>query len=362
MVNKDIQSKNFGPHLWEINVVKDIFWLAVFLFLLLLMFRLKTVFAPVFTGLFLAYLFNPAVSFAERKLKVSRVVTVSAIIGILVFGGALFIIWFSPLITDQVKILAKKVPGYIEYLNTKYSGHSELIKNKVFELLNKLKYNPAPLLNAFFEVVYKTTNTLLWVFLVPLFFFFFSWKFDSMINELKQYLPATRKERIIDIVSRMDKAFGDFFRGRVIISIFIGFLLSFALWFANVPYWFLLGMTAGILNIVPYLISIGWAVTIIITYLDYTAGSGLKEVMWLNVFVWPTVAFVAVNIIDNWILTPWIQSKSLHLSVVSLLVVVLAGGIIGGFPGLLFAIPVASCMKILFVELILPKLKKLANS
>lgn len=350
--------KSFGPHLWEITAVKDIAGILLIFGFILIAFRLKTVIAPVFFGLFLAYLFNPAVSFAEKKLKIARPATISALIGALLAGAIFAIVWFSPVVADQAKILVKKTPQYLDYLYAKHNIHSGLIKTKIIEVLNRVKQHPLPVITAFFNVISTTTHILLWLFLVPVFFFFFSWKFEKMLSACAQYLPESRRGRITGIVLRIDKVFGDFFRGRLIVATVVGFMLSFGWWFLNVPYWFLLGMATGILNIVPYLSVIGWIITLIFAYLDYTAGQGLSGLMWLNVFVWPTAVFAIVNFIDNWFLTPWVQSKSLNLSVVSIIVAVLAGGILGGFAGMLFAIPIAGCIKILFEELILPRIKK----
>jgi predicted PurR-regulated permease PerM len=51
----------------------------------------------------------------------------------------------------------------------------------------------------------------------------------------------------------MDDAVGDFFRGRLLIALIMGILLSAGWFLTGVPYWFLLGMLTGLLNIVPYL-------------------------------------------------------------------------------------------------------------
>jgi predicted PurR-regulated permease PerM len=82
------------------------------------------------------------------------------------------------------------------------------------------------------------------------------------------------------------------------------------------------------------------------------SGSG-----WLAIVVWPSVTYLAVQFVENWILTPWIQSQSLDLSVLTVMIVVLIGGAVGGFFGLLLAIPAAACVKILLEEYVLPDRK-----
>ena len=61
----------------------------------------------------------------------------------------------------------------------------------------------------------------------------------------------------------------------------------------------------------------------------------------LPIIVWPTVAYFVVQLLEGWLLTPWIESKSMQMSAVAILIVVLLGGAIGGLYGLLLAIPLA---------------------
>ena len=76
----------------------------------------------------------------------------------------------------------------------------------------------------------------------------------------------------------------------------------------------------------------------------------ILDLNWLAVIVWPTVVFQGVNVLEEYVLTPWIQSKSTTLNPLTILVVVIIGGMVGGLLGLLFAIPVAACIKIFLEE------------
>ena len=68
-----------------------------------------------------------------------------------------------------------------------------------------------------------------------------------------------------------------------------------------------------------------------------------------------------VQFIEGWFLTPWIQSRSTDLSAVTILVTLFVGGAVGGLYGLLLAIPIMACIKIFFIEFILPELERWAN-
>ena len=64
-----------------------------------------------------------------------------------------------------------------------------------------------------------------------------------------------------------------------------------------------------------------------------------------------------VQTIEGYVLIPMIAGKATNLDPVTILVAVLAGGSIMGVYGMLIAIPVAACLKILCTEVLLPKVR-----
>jgi len=135
-------------------------------------------------------------------------------------------------------------------------------------------------------------------------------------------------------------------------------LLLSAGWFVTgVPYWFLLGMLTGLFNIVPYLSLISWPVAILLKYVDtLTNSAGASPAYWPSSS--GPALFISRCSFEGWILTPWIQSGQLKMSAVTIILVVIIGGVMAGVLGMLLAIPVAACIKIFFEEVVLPPLAR----
>lgn len=153
----------------------------------------------------------------------------------------------------------------------------------------------------------------------------------------------------------MDQAVSGFFRGRLTIALGSAVLYSLGWALTGIRYWFLLGLVTGILTIIPYASLIGWPLAVLLKYLDVLAtDNGAFDLM--TIVVWPSLAYLLVQFIESWLLTPWVQSQSMDMSAVTVLIVVFIGGALGGFYGLLLAIPIAACLKILAEELVLPRL------
>jgi predicted PurR-regulated permease PerM len=114
------------------------------------------------------------------------------------------------------------------------------------------------------------------------------------------------------------------------------------------------------LNIVPYLSLVSWPVAVILKYVDALTTGTAQSAGILAIVVWPSFVYVAVQLLEGWILTPWIQSGQTNLSVVTIILVVIIGGVLAGVLGMLLAIPIAACVKIFFEEVVLPPLRRWA--
>jgi predicted PurR-regulated permease PerM len=189
-------------------------------------------------------------------------------------------------------------------------------------------------------------------------FFFFSWKLDAMIAWFQPYIPEHSREKTLHVFGKMDEAVSSFVRGRVIQSLIMMVVLIAGWWIAGVPYWFLLGVVTGVLNLVPFLPAVGWLVALLLTVLSaLSVGEGFT----LGLVLWPTVVYAIAQGLDGWLVEPWVQGKATNLDPLTVLLAVLIGGSLLGLVGMLLAIPLTACIKILMREVALPRLKRMAN-
>jgi predicted PurR-regulated permease PerM len=357
-------------HLWEIKPVRDLLWAGGLMFLLWFGYYLRGVFTPVLIALMLAYLFNPLIRRAEVRWNVPRPVTISVLLFLsaLIMGG--LITWLGPLLAEQVQSFAERVPGYIHSIAQRYDVQLGDFSEPMSSIATSLKEDPLSFLRPLFSgtgqafgvlgtVVGTTTAVALAVILIPVYFFFFAWQFDDALAQVRRYIPPDYRRRTGQIAKKMDHAVSGFFRGRLTIALGSAVLYSLGWALTGIRYWFLLGLITGILTIIPYASLVGWPLAILLKYLDVLSnGGGGFDLM--AVVVWPSLAYLVVQFIESWLLTPWIQSQSMDMSAVTVLIVVFIGGALGGFYGLLLAIPVTACLKILGQELLLPRLERRA--
>jgi predicted PurR-regulated permease PerM len=362
--NPDSMKPVVERHLWELTAVKDLFYIGSAGILLWGIYELSGIFLPVFVALVLAYLANPVIRYTERRWGWPR--PLSAALFLLLFIGLAVgtVLGFGPLVAEQFQMLIRNTPKYADWITTKFSWEGKL-PTQVKPLVNSTIQDPLALLKPLFAetgqafgilgvMLGATMNAALLVFLLPLYFFFFAWHCDRLLPVMMRFIPRTHREKALHVLQRMDIAVSGYFRERLLIAIVTGMMYAAAWAWTGVPYWFLLGAGTGFLTLVPYISAIGWPLAILFKYLESLTTSGLS-MDWMAIFLWPSLAYLVVQFIESWILTPLIQRRSSDISVVTLIIVLFIGGAVGGIFGMIFAIPIAACIKIAVEELVLPR-------
>ena len=96
-------------------------------------------------------------------------------------------------------------------------------------------------------------------------------------------------------------------------------------------------------------------------FLDQLGVPEAERMAWWGILIWPSLVFAFVQALDGWVLTPFIAGKATNLDPVTIFVAVIAGGSVLGAYGMLLAIPVAACIKILIQDRLLPKIQAWAS-
>lgn len=391
-------------HLWQITPIRDIFWIGMGISALLFTYYLRSIFTPVLIGLILAYIFNPMICYFEERWRVPRVATISALL-LLLIALLLFVsIWVVPTLVTETFSLLGNMPKYVRAVIFELEDNHFVRPGTLEGIRNLTALPQAPpqdivqtLLNWTSEAfgyigtfIETSTYVILTMILIPIYFFSFAWQFEPIVRRARGYIPPRHRQRTLDILRQMDSAVSGFFRGRLTVAFVMTAVFMAGWWLADVPYWFLLGIVAGVLNIVPYLVVVVWPLAILLKWLNISAAAvatsqaatvvtaggvaatqalssqPASEIFgiswdWLYLAIGPTIAYLVAQFLDNWIITPIVQSRASNLSAVTIMIVVLVGGSLGGLYGLLLAIPVAACVKILAEEVMIPHLQKWAQ-
>ncbi|MHB0878917.1 MAG: AI-2E family transporter [Anaerolineae bacterium] len=160
--------------------------------------------------------------------------------------------------------------------------------------------------------------------------------------------PVDRREGAATVAGHMGQAMGGYVRGVVIQASLIGVLTFLGMLIIGVPYPLMLGALAGTLEVVP------------------TLGPVLAAVpMALSAFVQsPTKALIVIAYVivlqqvEAQVLVPLILRGQTRMTALTIVVALLAGGVVGGFMGVLIAIPLVAALHVFIAEVAAPALRR----
>ena len=367
-------------HLWEYRWVRDLVLLVVVAVVLMAAFAARAILAPVLVAVVLAYVFNPLVNFSQIRWRMPRWVSTLLLMVLVVAVLAGLTLFIVPEILKQAQRLSERARDYLQII-TEYLG--SLLHIHWDQLSQLLSTGPAgeavqkqgvPLdlksvgsllvqvlgygLNLLNSTISLTVYLALVLVVVSVSFFYFSWKFDRMVAWFAQFIPKASQAQTLAIIARLDVTVAAFVRGRLIQGLVMAAILTLGWWLCAVPYWLLLGVAAGTLNLVPFAAVVGWLLAVVLGTVDYLHEGGGFTV-W--VMIWPTLVYLVAQALDGWVVEPMVQGKATDLDPLTVLLAVLIGGTLAGVVGLIVAIPVAACVKILCQELVLPRLRAASN-
>jgi predicted PurR-regulated permease PerM len=159
----------------------------------------------------------------------------------------------------------------------------------------------------------------------------------------KLYFLVFRKSgvgnKIIYIFGVIHEVFAKYLRGQLLEAFFVGVLSAIALSIVGINYAIVIGIIAGICNMIPY---VGPIVgTILAAIMGLLSGNPIKV-------LYAIISMLIVQQIDNNLLAPKIVGESVGLHAVFIMLAILIGGNVGGLLGMLLAVPIAASFKVLF--------------
>ncbi|MFA9563679.1 MAG: AI-2E family transporter [Acidimicrobiales bacterium] len=189
------------------------------------------------------------------------------------------------------------------------------------------------------EVAGSIFDAVLLAFLAPIVAFYLLVDLPHVAASADSLVPGAAKDQVHLVSRRLNRAIGGFFRGQLIVAFIVGVMSSAGLWAIGLPFWFIVGMLAGVFNVIPLIGPwVGGALGVVVAF---AAGDGTTQAIWV------VVVMVVAQQIDNHFVSPVVMQRTVHLHPVAVIMALLAGGTLFGFFGLFLAVPTAAVLKII---------------
>ncbi|MBW9145461.1 AI-2E family transporter [Clostridium sp. CM027] len=134
-----------------------------------------------------------------------------------------------------------------------------------------------------------------------------------------------------------------FIRGQLLDGLIVGLISSIGLSFVGIDFAILIGFTAGIANIIPYVGPlIGCIPAIIVGILSPDPMQAL----------WAVLLLLAVQQLDGAVISPKIVGDSMGLHPIFIIMAITIGGSLAGIIGMLLSVPIAGIIKLFLMKII----------
>lgn len=306
-------------------------------------------FLPLLLSLILTFLLEPVVAFFERML--SRAGSIFLVyllmLGILLVSA----LWLIPHWQSFISNVGSDFPRYMATVNRLLMNvldglHERFPFVEIYDLPAKVGIWAQQLLTT---ILTSTPKSALKIggllIIVPLFTFFFLRDGRKIRRAFVALAPNRHYEMVHDISYLVSKQLSQFIRGRVLEALIIGLVVTVGLSLTDLRYAPVLGIFAGITNLIPYIGPIiGMVPGILIAFVDF----GASAQFWWIVIVYVLIAQV---IIDNFILIPTLISRVSNLHPLWVFLAIIIGGKLYGVIGMIIGVPIASIIKISLLEI-----------
>lgn len=320
---------------------------GVAMVILFVAWRIRVIFPPLLLAATIVFLLNPFVSALERRgLHRAAAAGVAYLTVAIAFAALVFAL--SPLVGGQVDQLREDFPDIRQrvedFVNDK-SIESETndwpIKipryDKLLDELSPPDRDLRDQIDQLRELGSTVFHVGLVIVLAPIIAFYLLIDLPNTGRVLQSLIPANLRDEVNYVGRKLNRAIGSYFRGQIAVALIVGVMCSIGLTIIGLKFSFIIGMIAGIFNIVPLIGPwIGGVPGVIIAL---TTGSAVKALL--------VVAVMAgVQQIDNHFITPQVMQRAVSLHPSAVMLALLAGGAVGGFTGLLLAVPVTAALRI----------------
>lgn len=365
MTNRETKQSVFQRWLLNNKIISSMLIILLLLAIIYMFDKVNFIFEPI-VALFSAvgapiiiagvfyYLLNPIVDWAERRYKMSRVATITVqflvLLVLIVWGLAVFIPWLS----DQIVGLINHWP---EYWRTLVKMIDQLTADKRFADVNKWFNQTNSDISKWVQnysaeyakkgihgvssVVGTLTSAIITIVTFPLILFYLLKDGHQMPNYMAKFLPPKARGSFLDTIGEINKQISNYIRGQLSVAFAVMVMFAIGYTIIGLPYGWLIAISAGLLNLIPFLGSFLAMVPAVVV------GLFVSPMMLVYVFI----VFMIEQTLEGKVVAPKLLGNSLKVHPVTVVVILLSAGNIFGLAGVVFGIPGYAIAKVLIYRL-----------
>lgn len=297
---------------------------------------------PLLFALLLAILLDPLVKWLGR-LGIHRVIgiSLSVLISMLALAAiGYFVVTQAAKFSQSIPELKEKLHDTGQQLTGWATNTAHLEPQEIDDAVDKVKKQGMESGGAIVGKTLTTVGALFgFFFLLPVFTFLIIYYKELFQDFLSKLFARKDQDALEDVLGETKSVVQSFLVGRMVETAILTAMNWTALMLIGVKYALLLAVIGALMNLVPYLgMIVATVITVMVAFVFQD----------LNAALWVLGAYSLIQFIDNQFLTPLVVGARVQINALFSIVVVIAGGMLWGIPGMFLAIPLFGILKVVF--------------
>lgn len=328
------------------RVFKIIAALAVIFVIGWLVILLKSIIILLVISAVLAYILDPFASYLEFRgfTRLQSTIVIFLSFG---FVGGILLYLLVPTLIHEISYMQHGLGGtqtsdLIEKIEKTIQDNIPIFEGQNLQLYEKLQNVLKDISDSFFSILVDVVSVISSAVIIPFAVFFILKDGRKLKKSLFTMVPNKYFEMSLNLFHKVDLQLGGYLRGQFLDAMIIGLLSIIALWILGVKYFVLIGIFAGLANMIPYVGPMaGMIMAASVVLLNNGSGEDIA---------WVIGAFAIIQLIDNVVVQPLVLGKSVNLHPLVIIFAIITGGQFFGIIGMLVAIPVTGILKVVTIE------------
>jgi len=330
---------------FDVGTARKVWTAALLALLFFVIYVASTTVLVIIFAVFFSYLIYPMVALVERvrPRRVPRVASIALVFVVVVALLAVVGSLFGVQLQDQATRLLAQLP---ELMRTDVPNRLPLphflepLRERIVDFVRSQietgSDKAVPVARSLGLGVVHAASNLIYLVLIPILSFLLIKDGAHMRDAFLALLNRRHRALWSDIVDDVNVLLSKYVRAMLFLSLATLLCYGVAFSLLGVPYAFLLAVSAGLLEFVPFA---GPLAAVAIT-LVVAVFSGYPHLLWLVIFIG------LYRLFQDYVLNPYLMSEGVEVSPFLVIVGLLAGDQLGGVAGIFLAVPVIAMLKI----------------
>ncbi|CAH2212847.1 AI-2E family transporter [Tepidibacter aestuarii] len=317
---------------------------------------------PFFIAFFIAYIFNSIIVFLKERFKLKNGMAILIVYSVFILIMVIMIVIGIPIVVKSIVQIINETPNHaddmIEFVQNNVLNFAKnidinilneiekYVDNNFIGNLQKISKGINYFLNSFLVFITNIGSavvTISFSLIISIYMLIEKKSLKSLgCRILKKILKEDKSIKFIEFSKKANVIFSKFLTGLIVQASILGTLCFIGFLILKVKYALLLSVIIACTNVIPYIGPFIGATPAVLVTLFYAPMKAL----------WVCVLILILQQVDANIVGPKIMGNYIGLSPFWIIFTISIGGGFFGIMGMIFSVPIAAIIKIIFSEIV----------